>query len=87
MQEYTLTDIHARQDEVFDLASVEPVLLTDLSHPSHVLMSVKTYKQLIERLQELEDRVLGQAAQAAISQSRMVGIEKFTSTLEHLANG
>ena len=50
-------------------------------------MSAKTYQELMDKLIELEDSILGQRAEAALSQSQMVGEEKFTSTLKRLANG
>lgn len=87
MQTYTLTDARNKHGEVFDKAATEPVLLTKQSRPSHVIISADSYQKLIQRLQELEDMVLGQAAETAVSQSKMVGTEAFTSALEHLANG
>ncbi|NES00440.1 MAG: hypothetical protein F6J86_42765 [Symploca sp. SIO1B1] len=48
---------------------------------------IDTYQNLIERLQKLEEEVLGKAVEAALNQSQMVGVETFTSTLEGLANG
>ena len=50
-------------------------------------MSFDTYKRLIERLTELEDMALGEAAEAALSQSQMVGTKTFVETLNQLANG
>jgi prevent-host-death family protein len=87
MQTYTLTDARNKHGEVFDKAATEPVLLTKQSRPSHVIISANSYQKLIQRLQELEDMVLGQAAETALSQSKMLGTEAFTSALEHLANG
>ncbi|MGK7874704.1 MAG: type II toxin-antitoxin system Phd/YefM family antitoxin [Xenococcaceae cyanobacterium] len=87
MRTYTLTDARNRHGEVFDRAAVEPVLVTKQSRPSHVIMSAEIYQRLMDRLAELEDRVWGQAAEEALSNSKMVGVEKFTSTLKHLANG
>lgn len=87
MQSYTLTDARNRHGEVFDTAAIEPVLLTKQSRPSHVIMSADTYQRLIDRLTQLEDMVLGQAAEAALSHEKMVGVETFTSTLKRLANG
>ncbi|MEI2581172.1 type II toxin-antitoxin system Phd/YefM family antitoxin [Scytonema sp. PRP1] len=87
MQTYTLTDARNKDSEVFDKAAIEPVLLTKQSRPSHVIMSAESYQQLIDRLRELEDMVLGQAAEVALSQSKMVGTEAFTAALERLANG
>ena len=86
MQTYTLKEPEANKD-IFDLAKVEPVLLTEQTEPSHVIMSVEAYQKLIQRLAELEDLVWGKAAEAAIEQSHKVGVEKFVSTLEQLANG
>jgi len=87
MQRYTLTDARNRHGEVFDLAAKEPVLLTKQSRPSHVIMSAEAYQKLIEKLAELEDRILGEEAQKALLQSRMVGVDTFTSTLKRLADG
>ncbi|MEH2326687.1 MAG: type II toxin-antitoxin system prevent-host-death family antitoxin [Nostoc sp.] len=87
MQSYTLTDARNKHGEVFDKAATEPVLLTKQSRPSHVIISAESYQKLINRLQQLEDMVLGQAAEVALSQSKMIGTEAFTSALEHLANG
>jgi prevent-host-death family protein len=87
MQTYTLTDARNKHGEVFDKAATEPVLLTKQSRPSHVIISAQSYQQLIHRLKELEDMVLGQGADTALSQSKMVGTEAFTSALEHLGNG
>lgn len=85
MQSYTLTEACNPQGTVFNEATVEPVLLTDKSQPSHVIMSADTYQRLIERLMELEDMLLGSSAQSALSQSQMVGTETFVETLKQLA--
>lgn len=87
MQTYTLTDARNKHGEVFDKAATEPVLLTKQSRPSHVIISAESYQKLINRLEELEDMVFGQAAEVALSQSQMIGTEAFTSALEHLVNG
>ncbi|MEH2042226.1 type II toxin-antitoxin system Phd/YefM family antitoxin [Nostoc sp.] len=87
MQTYTLTDARNKHGEVFDKAATEPVLLTKQSRPSHVIISAEGYQKLINRLEELEDMVFGQAAEVALSQSKMIGTEAFTSALEHLTNG
>jgi prevent-host-death family protein len=84
---YTLTETRNRHGEVFDKATVEPVLVTKQQRPSHVIMSVEAYERLITRLEELEDNSLGKMAEEAESKSRMVGTEKFTTALKHLANG
>jgi prevent-host-death family protein len=52
---YTLTETRNRHGEVFDKATVEPVLVTKQQRPSHVIMSVEAYERLITRLEELED--------------------------------
>ena len=87
MQTYSLTDARNKHGEVFDKAAIEPVLLTKQSRPSHVIISADSYQKLINRLQELEDMQLVQNAETALSQSKMVGTEAFTSALEYLANG
>jgi prevent-host-death family protein len=87
MQTYTLTDARNKHGEVFDKAAIEPVLLTKQSRPSHVIISAESYQKLINRLTELEDMLLGQAAEVALSQSKMVGTEAFTAALSGLANG
>lgn len=87
MQNYSLTDARNKHGEVFDKAAVEPVLLTKQSRPSHVIMSAQTYQKLVDRLEELEDMLLGQEANAALSKSEMMGSEAFTNALENLANG
>lgn len=87
MQTYTLSEARNRHGEVFDQAAVEPVLLTKQSRPSYVLMSAESYQQLIDRLTQLEDILLGQTAEEARNQSQMVGTETFVKTLKELANG
>lgn len=87
MRSYTLTEARNQHGEVFDKAALEPVLLTKQSRPSHVIMSFDTYKRLMERLTQLEDGALGEAAEAALSHSPMVGTETFVESLKQLANG
>ncbi|QKQ76195.1 type II toxin-antitoxin system Phd/YefM family antitoxin [Nostoc sp. TCL240-02] len=87
MQTYTLTDARNKHGEVFDKAATESVLLTKQSRFSHVIISAESYQKLINRLEESEDMVFGQAAEVALSQSKMIGTEAFISALEHLANG
>lgn len=76
-----------RQNQVFAQAVIEPVLVTQQSQPSHVIMSADAYQRLVARLAELEDLLLGKAAEAALKNSQFVGTEKFTLTLQDLANG
>lgn len=87
MKSYTLTQTRNQHGEVFDKATIEPILITKQKRPSHVILSVEAYQRLISRLEELEDGNLGKAAQTALNQSSMVGSKEFTATLEKLANG
>lgn len=87
MQRYTLTDTRDRNSEVFEKAAIEPVVVTQRSQPSHVIMSADAYQRLLKRLEELENMLLGQAAETALNSSYLVGTETFTSTLQRLANG
>ena len=87
MKSYTLTQTRNRHGEVFDKATVEPVLVTKQKRPSHVILSAEAYQKLVDRLEELEDLNLGSLAETALTQSKMVGSEEFTATLEKLANG
>lgn len=49
-----------------------------------MIISVENYEQLINRLAQLEDLIIGQQAQTALSNSRMVGTETFTAELKRL---
>lgn len=48
-------------------------------------MSVENYEQLMNRITQLEDLILGQQAQMAVAKSNMIGSEIFTAELERLA--
>ncbi len=85
MQHFSITEIQNIHSEVLTQAAVEPVLLTEESQPSYVIMSVENYEQLINRLAQLEDLIIGQQVQTALSNSRMVGTETFTAELKRLA--
>ncbi len=87
MKTYSLTETRNQHGEVFDNAQVEPVLVTKQKRPSHVIISAQAYQELIRRLEELEDLNLGKTAEIAITRSKMVGSDKFTATLEKIANG
>ena len=87
MKTYTLTQTRNQHGEVFDKATVEPVLVTKQKRPSHVILSAEAYQKLVDRLEELEDLNLGSLVETALTQSKMVGSEEFTATLEKLANG
>ncbi|GAA6616026.1 type II toxin-antitoxin system prevent-host-death family antitoxin [Scytonema sp. NUACC26] len=85
MQRFSVTEIQNIHSEVLNQAAVEPVLLTKESQPSYVIMSAENYEQLMNRLTQLEDLIMGQQAEAALSNSRMVGTETFTAELKRLA--
>ncbi|BAY92774.1 MULTISPECIES: type II toxin-antitoxin system prevent-host-death family antitoxin [unclassified Tolypothrix] len=84
MQQFSIKEIQTIHSEVLNQAAVEPVLLTEESQPSYVIMSVENYEQLMNRLTQLEDLILGQQAQTALANSRMVGTETFTAELKRL---
>ncbi|MBD2344363.1 prevent-host-death protein [Anabaena subtropica FACHB-260] len=63
---------------------LEEVMKDQLAHP--LVMSPENYQKLINQLNKLEDMLLGQTAENALSESTMVGTENFTSALERLAN-
>lgn len=85
MQQFSVTEIQNTHSEVLNQAAIEPVLLTEESQPSYVIMSVENYEQLINRLAQLEDLIIGEQAQTALSNSSMVGTETFTTELKRLA--
>ncbi len=87
MHSYTMTDAQEHYREVFDRAKQEPILLTEESSPSHVILSAETYQQLVERLEVLEDMLLGKQADIALSQSQRVGSDQFTAALQKIVNG
>ncbi|BDA75068.1 Prevent-host-death protein [Rivularia sp. IAM M-261] len=85
MRSFFLKEIQQTNSEVLNQADVEPVLLTEESQKSYVIMSVENYEKLMDKLALLEDLILGQQAQAALSNSKMVGTEKFMAELKRLA--
>jgi PHD/YefM family antitoxin component YafN of YafNO toxin-antitoxin module len=85
MQHFFVKEIQESNSEFLDKADIEPVLLTKESQKSYVIMSVENYEKLMDRLNLLEDLILGQQAQAALSNSQMVGTEKFMAELKRLA--
>lgn len=85
MRHFSVTEIQNPHSQALIQAAVEPVLLTAESQPSYVIMSVENYEQLVNRLAQLEDLVIGQQAQTALSMSRMAGAEAFTAELKRLA--
>ena len=86
MQRYSLAEIRDRQDELLQQAAHEPILLTEESKPGYVIMSAQSYQQLLDRLNNLEDNALGQLAEIALQNSKMVGAETFTAELQRLAS-
>lgn len=87
MKSYTLTQTRNQHGEVFDQATVEPVLITKQERPSHVILSAQAYQQLVSRLEELEDLKWGKMAENTLNKSSMVGSEEFIVNLERIANG
>lgn len=85
MRQFTLGDIQNLHSDVLEQAATEPVVLTNESQASYVIMSVENYEQLMNRIAQLEDLILGQQAQMAVANSKMVGSEIFTAELERLA--
>jgi prevent-host-death family protein len=85
MQRFSVKEIQNTHSEILNQAAVEPVLLTEESQPSYVIMSVENYEQLINRLTQLEDLIIGQQAETALSNSRMVGTKNFMAELKRLA--
>ncbi len=81
MYSYTIIDTRDRHSEVFEKAAIEPVLVTEQSQPSHVIMSADTYHRLLSRVEELEDMLFGKAAEAALKNSEFCGTETFTLAL------
>lgn len=86
MQNYTLQEAKAKQEEILQKAKTEPVLLSEKSHPSHIIMSFQAYQELIDRINELEDMVLAKQAMDAVRESEFVGEEEFRRSLQELAN-
>ncbi|MEH2143030.1 hypothetical protein [Nostoc sp.] len=82
MRALEVIDFSGNADEITIRRAVSAFART-----SHVIISAESYQELINRLEESEDMVFGQAAETALSQSTMIGTEAFTSALEHLANG
>lgn len=87
MKTYTVTELSNQPKEIFDRANQEPILLVHQSEPTHVIMSLNSYQQIVARLQQLEDDLLGQLASKALSESSLVGSVEFTKNLEKLAHG
>jgi prevent-host-death family protein len=89
MYTYTLSEARNRHGEIFDRAATEPVLLTEQSRPSHVLLSATAYTKLIDKLAlaDLEEAAWGKKATEAIASEAMVGTEIFTQALTKIANG
>jgi prevent-host-death family protein len=85
MRQFILGDIQNLHSDVLEQAATEPVVLTSESQASYVIMSVDNYEQLMNRIAQLEDLILGQQAQMAVANSKMVDSEIFTAELERLA--
>jgi hypothetical protein len=62
MQSYSIKEVIEKQYEIFDKTADGPVFLTQESKLSHVLLSANACQQLLNRLEELEDILLTEAA-------------------------
>jgi PHD/YefM family antitoxin component YafN of YafNO toxin-antitoxin module len=82
MKTYPLSNAKKLYREVFDQALQEPVMLTQQSRPSHVILSAQSYQALVDRLAELED-----LAETNLQHSIKVGSDRFLAKLEQLAAG
>jgi PHD/YefM family antitoxin component YafN of YafNO toxin-antitoxin module len=85
MRQFPLGEIQNSHSDALEQAATEPIVLTSESQASYVIMSVKNYEQLMNRVTQLEDSILVQQAQIAMANSQMLGSEIFTAELERLA--
>ncbi|ABA24253.1 Prevent-host-death protein [Trichormus variabilis ATCC 29413] len=85
MRQFPLQEIQNLHSDALQQATTEPIILTSESQSSYVIMSVENYEQLMNRITQLEDLILGQQAQMAVAKSNMIGSEIFTAELERLA--
>ncbi|HEY9625255.1 MAG TPA: type II toxin-antitoxin system Phd/YefM family antitoxin [Crinalium sp.] len=83
---FSIAEMQAHPAQVLEQAAVEPILLTQDTEPSYVILSIQGYQQLLERLEALENAALGQLAETALQTSHMVGSETFTRELYRLAS-
>jgi PHD/YefM family antitoxin component YafN of YafNO toxin-antitoxin module len=86
MQQFSVEEMRERSQDVLQSATREPVLLVNQSQPSYIVLSIQSYQQLIARLVELEDQVLGKLATAALQTSSMTGTEVFMAELRRFAS-
>jgi prevent-host-death family protein len=87
MHTVTLTEVKNHHGEVFDRAREQPVAVTRNRRASHVILSARTYEQMVERLSLLEDRLWAEAAQENEKNHVRLGSESFTAALESLSRG
>ncbi|NJM17912.1 MAG: prevent-host-death protein [Richelia sp. RM2_1_2] len=85
MRQFPLRDIQNPHSNALEQAATEPIVFTSESQSSYIIMSVENYEQLMNRITQLEDLILGQQAQMAVANSKMLGSETFTAELERLA--
>jgi PHD/YefM family antitoxin component YafN of YafNO toxin-antitoxin module len=85
MRQFSLKDIQNFHSDALEKAASEPIVLKGESQTSYVIMSVENYEQLVNRIAQLEDLILGQKAQIAVANSKMVGSEVFTAEIKRLA--
>lgn len=96
MHTYTLSDVHKRHGEVFDRASVEPVIVTKQNRPSHVILGADLWSIPVEELfgksalsvEEVAAAVASEApvdkAEMAAAVSSTFGSGFFSAFLRHL---
>ena len=82
MINFTLTDARNRHGEVFDEATAKPVMLTKNGRPSHVILSVRLFRDFMARMNELEDRAFGEKAREALATDSFVGPDVFAAELK-----
>jgi PHD/YefM family antitoxin component YafN of YafNO toxin-antitoxin module len=85
MQHYSLSEMRDRAAEILKQAAIAPILLTAEATPDYVILSAQDYQQLLDRLDALEDAMLGQLAETARNTSSLVGTEAFTTELHRFA--
>ena len=82
LKTFSLSETKTQHGKVFDLAIKEPVIITKQSRPSHVILSYDDFDALANRVRELEDAMLGKAANDVLARSKMMGSDAFTAALE-----
>ncbi|MBW4505814.1 MAG: type II toxin-antitoxin system Phd/YefM family antitoxin [Scytonematopsis contorta HA4267-MV1] len=76
MQSHSIKEAIEKQYKIFDKTADDPVFLTQESKPSHVLLSADAYQQLLNRLEELENILLTEAANNDDNETKLVLSER-----------